>query len=116
VNPISAILFWSAMFWREEADSIAVLALAERAKRLGDEVGKRRHFASARVAEGRIVALVRALEAFCIQRNVELATALAVVGIDHFKPAFDVDPDADYQRSMETALAKIATARHEVQS
>jgi hypothetical protein len=117
VNPLVAIGFWSGMFWREQVQAFALLYRSAKAKREGDQITNRKYRKLAQAAEGRLLALTSALEAFCRRHNIDLAQALgatvttSVDGVDRFMPGLDVPVDLNYQHRIELVLAELSAPR-----
>ena len=108
MNSLVAVACWSGWYWRAQCDSIALLSRAVAAKRCGDMIAHRKYLAAARAAEGRLLSLVAALEAFCHRSGIDVSAALAAAGVDRSWPALDVARDLDYQRAVEAALASLS--------
>lgn len=104
MNPFAAIGFWAGWYWREQFESLGLLVQADKAKRLGDDAAREKLLASARAREGRICALLGALETFCHRHHIDIDLALGCAGVDRFKPGFDVPPDLDFQAAIERVL------------
>jgi hypothetical protein len=115
MNPLVAIGFWSGMYWREQCESLALLARAAKAKRKGDEIGHRKYRELARATESRLVALTAALEVFCRSRKIDPAQAFratvatTIAGTERFMPTLDVAVDLNYQARVESVLAELST-------